>query len=355
MRQLVFTGPGTTEWIDAADPPLTTAEGAIVEPTVVSTCDMDAVALAGTIRFRPGTPLGHEGIGVVVEVGDAVRSLSPGDQVIMPWQVSCGACDRCRRGQDTFCTTVPPGSCYGWGPHVKRWGGFLADRVEVPYADHMLVPVPAGLDPTWATGIGDNLTDAWRAVGPALRETGGGRVLVVGGGPGGGGSIGLYAVAFAVHLGATEVAYISHDPALGQLAVGLGATAVVDVTDGSGASGASGAGYPDLGHFDVTADTSGRPDGLAHALRSTGPGGVSTCTAGAVHRGRPVPLPVYEMYMHVVTFRTGWVHTRALLAEPLRLVAEGAFDPTSIASIHPFDDAVDAFAEPFTKLILQRG
>lgn len=49
-----------------------------------------------------------------------------------------------------------------------------------------------------------------------------------------------------------------------------------------------------------------------------------------------------------------WVHARALLAEPLRLLVEGAFDPTSIASVHRFDDAVDTFAEPFTKLILQQ-
>lgn len=345
MRQLVFTGPRTTEWVDAADPTLTTPTGAIVEPTIVSTCDMDAVALSGAIRFRSGTPLGHEGIGLVVEVGEAVRSVKPGDQVIIPWQISCGTCDRCRRGQDTFCSTMPPGSCYGWGPHVRRWGGFLADRVEVPYADHMLVPLPSGLDSTWATGISDNLTDAWRSVGPPLRETGGGGVLVVGGGTGDGGSIGLYAVAFAVHLGAREVVYVSHDAGLGHRAAGLGATSVVDVT---------GDDYPDLGRFDVTVDTSGHPEGLAHALRSTGPGGVSTCTAGAVHRGKPVALPVYEMYMHVVTFRTGWVHTRALLDEPLHLMAEGAFDPTSIASLHRFDEAVDVFAEPFTKLILQR-
>jgi hypothetical protein len=88
MRQLVFTGPRATEWVDAPDPTLTTPTGALVEPTVVSTCDMDAVALSGMIRFRPGTPLGHEGIGVVVEVGEgafdptSIASVHPFDDTV---------------------------------------------------------------------------------------------------------------------------------------------------------------------------------------------------------------------------------------------------------------------------------
>lgn len=343
MRQLVFTGPRSAEWIDAPAPELDGPAGAIVEPTVVSTCDMDAVALSGVIRFRGGTPLGHEGVGRVVEIGEGVTSHAVGDLVIIPWQVSCGRCDRCRRGQDTFCTRVPEGSCYGWGPHVERWGGFLADRVLVPYADHMLVPLPAGIDPRRACGLSDNLVDAWRAVGPPLAETGGGRVLVVGGVLPDGGSIGLYAAAFARGLGADEVVFCSQDPGLRAHATSLGVTAV-----------AAGDGYPDLGLFDVTVDTSGIPDGLTHALAATGPGGVCTCTAGAVHRGAPVPFPVYEMYLRVVTFRTGWVPTRALVDEPLRLVTDGLFDPVSIGDVCGFDDAASALAEPFTKLILER-
>jgi alcohol dehydrogenase len=305
---------------------------------------MDAVALSGLIRFRAGTPLGHEGVGTVIDVGDAVTGVVPGDTVIIPWQISCGACARCRRGQDTHCETVPPGSCYGWGPHVATWGGFLADAVEVPFADHMLVPLPAGLDPTIAAGLSDNLVDAWRSVAPPLRTTGGGRVLVVGGAIPDGGSIGLYAAAFAVGLAADEVVFASHDPALCALAAGYGAS-VHHVQ----------AGYEDLGTFDVTVETSGLAEALAFALRSTGPSGICTCTAGAVHRGRDVPLPVYEMYLNTVTFHTGWVHTRSLIPEPLSLMAERLFDPRRIARAATFDEATTAFAEPFHKLILTRG
>lgn len=342
MRQLVFEGARAAQWTDAPPPSLRSVKGALVRPEVVSTCDMDAVAMSGLIRFRAGTPLGHEGIGTVIEVGDAVTGVRPGDVVIIPWQISCGTCERCRRGQDTHCETVPTGSCYGWGPHVAEWGGFLADLVEVPFADHMLVPVPPGLDPTVAVGLSDNLVDAWRAVGPPLRTTGGGRVLIIGGPMPDGGSIGLYATAFAVGLGA-DVVFLSHDAHLCELAGAYGATA--HRIEGQ---------YDTVGSFDVTVETSGLPDALWFALRSTGPSGVCTCTAGAVHRGHDVPVPVYEMYMNTVTFHTGWVHTRALMAEPLQLLTEALFDPRLIARRSTFDDAPAAFAEPFHKLILTR-
>lgn len=344
MRQLVFEGARSTRWIDVPVPSLSSAEAVLVRPEVVATCDMDAVALSGLIRFRPGTPLGHEGVGTVIDVGSGVTGFQPGDLVVIPWQISCGACGRCRRGQDTHCEAVPAGSCYGWGPHVARWGGFLADLVEVPFADHMLVPLPSGLDPTIAVGLSDNLVDAWRAIGPPLANTGGGRVLIVGGVTPDGGSIGVYAAAFAVGLGADEVVYVSHDAGLCQLAAGYGAT--VHRVEAS---------YEDLGRFDVTADTSGLPDGLAFALRSTGPGGICTCTAGAVHRGVDVPVPVYEMYMNTVTFHTGWVHTRPLIAEPMQHMTAGLFDPRRIAQTVSFGDACAALAEPFNKLILSRA
>lgn len=164
---------------------------------------------------------------------------------------------------------------------------------------------------------------------------------MIGGVFGDGGSIGLYAVAYAVGLGAEEVVFVSHDAGLCRLAAAYGATAqrVADT-------------YEDVGAFGVTVETSGVPGALAFALRSTGPSGVCTCTAGAVHRGNDVPIPVYEMYMNTVTFTTGWVHTRSCIDEPLRLIEGQLFDPLSIARMATFDEAPEAFAEPFVKLVL---
>lgn len=343
MQELVFEEARTVSWREVPDARIGSGRGALVRPLVVSTCDMDAIALSGVIRFRSGTPLGHECVAEVVAVGVDVETVVPGDVVVVPWQISCGTCARCVRGHLTYCTEVPAGSCYGWGPHVDRWRGFMADLVEVPFADHMLVPVPAGLHHTHACGLSDNLVDAWRAVVPPLQETGGGRVLVVGGPMGDGGSIGLYSVAFALDAGADEVVFASQDTDARRMATSLGATPL-----------AAQDGYPDAGLFDVMADTSGLADGLRYALRSGGPHSICTCTAGAVHRGAPPEIPMYEMYMNTVQLRTGWVPTRALLDQPLARMVAGAFDPTDIAITATFDQAVDAFARPFKKLVLTR-
>src|SRR4029077_2441350 len=118
---------------------------------------------------------------------------------------SCGDGDSCRRGRSGNCTNVAFMSTYGFGPAVDRWGGFLSDLVCVPYAEHMLVPVPTGLEPAAVASASDNISDAWRSVAPALAEEPGAPVLVVGGASSG--SIGLYAAGLAVALGAESVLY----------------------------------------------------------------------------------------------------------------------------------------------------
>jgi len=78
--------------------------------------------------------------------------------------------------------------------------------VAVPWAEHMLCPLPAGIDPIAASAVSDNLTHAWRAIGPPLRERPGGDLLVAGGG--GPGSIGLFSAGLARALGAGEITYL---------------------------------------------------------------------------------------------------------------------------------------------------
>jgi alcohol dehydrogenase len=89
------------------------------------------------------------------------------------------------------------------------WGGMVSDLVRVPFADAMLVHVPAGVDPMKLASASDNMPDAWRAVGPQLAKEPNASVLVVGGGAR---SIGLYAAGMAVALGASRVDYVDDDP-----------------------------------------------------------------------------------------------------------------------------------------------
>ena len=201
----------------------------------------------------------------MLDVGDAVSSFAPGQLVSVPFQISCGECD-----------AVPAGAhveLHGRAVHVHlrlRPGGRAVGRLPldvvcVPYAEHMLVPVPAGLEPAAVASASDNISDAWRAVGPALAERPGADVLVVGGA--GAGSIGLYAAGLAVALGSESVLYVDADESRREIAATLGAQTLA--RDARSA----------LGPFPITVDASADPDGLALALRSTAPDGICTSTA----------------------------------------------------------------------------
>src|SRR4029077_12812951 len=181
MLQLTYTAPNELEWREAQAPQLSSDGAALVRPKAVATCDLDALIVGGESPFPAPFPIGHECVAEVVDVGDAVTSFRPGQLVSVPFQISCGDCDSCRRGRSGNCTNVAFMSTYGFGPAVDRWGGFLSDLVCVPYAEHMLVPVPTGLEPAAVASASDNISDAWRSVAPALAEEPGAPVLVVGG------------------------------------------------------------------------------------------------------------------------------------------------------------------------------
>jgi len=147
MRQLVFVEPGRLEWQEAPAPALLEETDALVRPVAVATCDLDAALMAGATPVSGPFAMGHEGVAEVVETGPAVVSVRTGQRVIVPFQLSCGACERCRRGLTGSCTVAGPGAMYGFEPFGGSWGGFLADLVRVPWADAMLLPLPEGVDP----------------------------------------------------------------------------------------------------------------------------------------------------------------------------------------------------------------
>lgn len=339
MRRLVLDGPGATRWDDVTDPVLTGPDSALVRPIAVATCDLDVAVLRGGYPV-PGPPyaFGHEGVGVVVDVGADVATVAVGDTVVIPFQISCGRCAPCLRGNTGNCAAHPLMSTYGLGAMGgKDWGGLLADTVVVPHADAMLVELPLGVDPVVAASCSDNMPDAWRAVAPHIADAT--ELLVVGGDPGAR-SIGLYAVAFAVRLGVPRVVYHDHDQARLDIAAKLGAECLDGVPNRK------------VGAFPVTVDASGTPDGLRCTLNSTGPDGV--CTGVALYPDDPA-LPLLRMYSRCCTFHTGRAHVRPAIPRILDLLADG-FDPTPVTSaVVPWDDAVAALADPPLKLVLSRA
>src|SRR3954469_768192 len=212
MRELNFIGGGKLDWRERPDPELSQPGDVLVRPFVASRCDGDTLpihrpvsramqaglkaglidpvvaSIVGRVPFQGPFGIGHECVAQVTGLGDEVNGLRVGDVVVVPWAVSCGTCAECRLGLTAKCSTVradSPGgalAAFGFGPTSGPWGGMVTDSLRVPYADHMLVRVPAEVDPLRVAAASDNLSDAWRAVVPALRERPGGSVLVIGGG-----------------------------------------------------------------------------------------------------------------------------------------------------------------------------
>ncbi len=340
IEQLTYVGPYKLQWREAPAPRLTSDRAALVRPLAVATCDLDGLIIAGASPFEAPFPLGHECVAEVIDVGDAVTGVKPGDRVSVPFQISCGQCAACVRGRTANCTGVAPMSTYGFGPEVAKWGGFLSDLIAVPFADHMLVKLPEGLEPSALASASDNISDAWRAVGPPLEDEPRAPVLIVGGyRPG---SIGLYAAAVATAVGAQSVTYVDDDERRRRLAASFGAHTPSPP-------------FPKrLEPFPITVDASVSPDGIALALRSTAPDGI--CTSVAIYFGDPRPLPLLEMYTKGITFKTGRVNARPAIPHVLALAQSGKLKPEQITTrVVAWRDAPEALTEhDWTKLVIER-
>ena len=232
MRELTYLGPRRVEWRSVSEPALGGECEALVRPVIAARCDGDNLPsfnsvttamragvalhyldpvttdLLGAQPYRAPFAIGHECIAEVVACGGAVRRARAGQLVIVPWAISCGACRNCGAGLTSRCVEAGNSllSAYGFGASMGSWGGAVSDLLRVPYADAMLVPVPAAIDPLKLASASDNLPDAWRAVGPPLMHYPQAPVLVVGGAAR---SIGLYAAGMAVALGAWRMTLIT--------------------------------------------------------------------------------------------------------------------------------------------------
>lgn len=341
MRHLVFRAAGEVRWEEAEDPVLTDAGGALLRPLAVARCDLDPL-MAGFGVFPGPYPVGHEVVAEVLEVGDRVAGHRAGDRVVVPFQVSCGACAACRQERYAACHThrARAGAAWGFGEAGGGHGGAVADVLAVPAADHLLHAAPDDLSPEALCTLPDNVVDAYRAVGPPLLAQPGAEVLVLGGGAA---SIGLYAVALARALGAGEVRYADPDASRCAQAERLGGVAVRQ----------EGPWPRRLGRFPVTVEATGDPAGLACAIRSTEDYG--TCTPVAIHFAQETPLPLLEMYTKGITLVVGRADSRRHLATVLELAAGGSFDPLEVeTTVVNWADADRAWLQPATKLVLRR-
>lgn len=341
MQQLIFLAPGKFEWRDTPAPVLLAPTDALVRPTAVARCDLDLYIATGFVPFPGPFAFGHEMVGEVVAAGEQVPH-TPGTRVIVPFQLSCGRCDNCRRGWTNTCSAFPPYAAYGLAAGGRSdFGGGFSDLVHVPFAEHMLVPVPHGLADEDAANVSDNISDGWRAVAGPLAARPGAAVLVVGGKAQ---SVGLYAAASAIALGAGGVTYLDDDPARRAAATALGArSAPLALDEGRSADQ----------RYEIVVEAAGDADALSFAIQSTAANGVLTIVS--MHFGATTPVPLAQAYYKGIEIHTGRVQSRAVLAGPLDCMACGKLHTRPVTTrIARFDDASDAMADPGSKIVFLR-
>jgi threonine dehydrogenase-like Zn-dependent dehydrogenase len=342
MRQLTYVGGSTIEWWDVPAPKLTDDRDALVRPLAVTRCDLDLAIVGGRSGLPGPFALGHEAAGVVTEVGDAVKNFVPGDLVIVPFQISCGACERCRRGHTNACTAVPFRSSYGLKPVCGvEYGGALSDLIRVPFADHMLVRHPAGHALSQTAGLADGATDAFSALAHWLRQRPGAEVLVIGGF---GQSLSMFAVQAGISCGARRVVYIDDDPQRLAKAKSLGA----EVHEAP-----KGLAMEPLGLFPIVFDIAATDASILLAIRSTEPNGVCQRMYGDFKETTPVPLR--HMYGVGITLRVSRVNVRAEMPDCVAHVASGCFHPEHVITRRVrFEDAHEAIGDPTIRVAFVR-
>jgi glutathione-independent formaldehyde dehydrogenase len=146
MRAVVYKGPFEVAVENVPDPKLQHPNDAIVKITSSCICGSDLHMYEGRTAAESGIVFGHENMGIIQEVGAAVKDRKVGDRVVMPFNVACGFCKNCLGGFTGFCITVNPGFAGGAYGYVAMgpYPGGQAEYLRVPFADFNCLPLPAG-------------------------------------------------------------------------------------------------------------------------------------------------------------------------------------------------------------------
>jgi alcohol dehydrogenase len=333
MKALVYEGPGKKAWKDMPPPRIRKPTDAIVRIDTTTICGTDLHILKGDVpAVTPGRILGHEGVGVITEVGSSVTTLQVGDNVILSCIKSCGHCSFCKQGLFAHCLGDEGAVGIGWvfGHLID---GTQAEFVRVPYAETSVYKVPERVTNQQGVLLSDILPTGFEIGVQYGRTKPGDVVAVIGAGP-----IGLSVIMTAGLHGAAKIIAIDLDANRIEQARKFGATdgvnsadpdwkaQVMALTDGWG--------------VDVAVEAVGLPATFDMATRIVRPGG-NVANVG-VH-GEPVELRLQDLWIHNVNISTGLVNTNTT-PMLLRLVAEGRLDVDKFVSHHfKLDDMLDAY------------
>jgi alcohol dehydrogenase len=345
MNALVYHGPGQRAWEDRPKPRIQHPGDAIVRITTSTICGTDLHILKGDVpSVTPGRILGHEGVGVVEDIGPAVSSFHRGDKVLISCITSCGRCDFCRKGMYSHCRSG------GWilGNTID---GTQAEYVRIPHADTSLYALSRDADEAAMVMLSDILPTAFECGVLNGQVKPGDVVAIVGAGP-----IGLAAVLTAQFYSPAEVLMIDVDQSRLEVARTLGATRLINSGDGKAAQRVmeltNGVGV------DVAMEAVGIPVTFDLCQSIVAPGG-HLANIG-VH-GKPVALQLEKLWSHNITITTRLVDTAAT-PMLLKAVQSGRLHPERLAThffeledvMRAYDTFASAARERALKVILKR-
>ncbi len=224
MKAVVFHGIGDIRLDSVPEPKIEHPNDAIVRLTASAICGTDLHMIRGTFSgMQPGTILGHEGVGIVEEIGANVRNLKVGDRVVIPSTIGCGSCSYCRTGYYAQCDEANPngpsaGTAFFGGPKDSGpFNGLQAEYARIPYANVGLVKLPQGVTDDQAIMLSDIFPTAY--FGAEIAEISpGDTVAVFGCGP-----VGMFAIASAQLMGAGRILAIDTIASRLEMARDLGA------------------------------------------------------------------------------------------------------------------------------------
>ena len=347
MQALVYHGPGQRGWDNVDDPTIVDPTDIVVRIDTSTICGSDLHILKGDVpETKPGTVLGHEAIGTVVELGAGVTTVSEGDRVLMSCISACGRCRYCKEGRY--------GQCLGGGGWIfgHMIDGLQAEYARVPFADSSVYRIPDSLTDEQVLFLADILPTAYEVGVLKGSVRPGDVVAIVGAGP-----VGLAAILTArLYTPGRIISIDLADARLGRardfgadLTINNGTedalAKVMELTGGLGA--------------DVAIEAVGVPETFELATTLIRPGG-HVANVG-VH-GKPATLHLETLWTRDVTVTTGLVDTFTI-PQLMTLVTDGRLDPTAFATHHfalgetmaAYDTFADAAATDALKVVLVGG
>ena len=323
MRVTTIHAPGDVRLEERPDPTVEEPTQAVVRVTASCVCGSDLWSYRGENEVVPGTPMGHEVLGVVEEVGAEVRQVAVGDHVVVPFCHCDNTCPVCAKGMQAACQ------------NLGFTTGGQGELVTVHQADGSLVRLPGAPDPGQVAALialTDVMATGWHAA-VAAGVAPGSSVVVVGDG-----AVGLCGVLAARELGAERIVAMSRHAPRQAVARTFGATDVV-AERGAEAVEAVQALTGGIG-ADAVLECVGTNDAMRTALKSARPG----ATVGYVGVPHGIELPVRAMFGRNVGVAGGLAPVRKYLPDLLERTLSGRIDPGPVFDLTlPLDEVAEGY------------